>query len=941
MSKLIVLRIEPGDFDHGFPVVLQIGEEGQPPLTRWQGMIPPAPELPTLYQAWQSMYYHLGKARWGLRISVPTQQITNISNTQSCEQLADRFSSQLQQWLSQPAFQSLNLEILDQVSVQESARVILQTDDYLLRRFPWHLWSLFDRRPQAELALYTPASQESIAFPLEAPVKVLAILGHDEGLDLQSDWQSISQLPHTQITLLDQPSLQEINEQLWKKPWDILFFAGHSMAVTGLDDTEASLGLQHRGAGSRALRGQLRLNPQGSTPLHQLQYALTHAVQQGLKLAMFNSCDGLSLTDVLEEARVPQVIVMREPVPDRVAQTFLRYLLEDFAAGNPWHLAMRQAREKLQWMESEFPCATWLPVMCQSPAIAPQLWPRTGVYPEPNPDRPQVLLTPRSHIVPSRPSSKHPAQFTAQASRTSHCINPACHAPGPHAWTAEKCPTCGTKLRLNDRFIPVKLEKNERHCDYYQAYDRQTKSFVDLQVYYDLDDVTINRLKQETETLRSIYHVSLPKVIGEVFTIKSSASLLLCRALSPMSGTPLQTSLDRADPQAVLQWFQQAIQTLAILHEHHLVHGNLTSHSWIDRRNPATGAVSWGLTGLGSLRSSRGGASGKAMPPELDCYAVGMMTIQWLTGHHPYDFLDRSTGQIKWSQVDRSLPKPWIKIINQMVHPDPKQRPRSAQSLVPQVASLQLPSTLFKQPLKSMMKLYSQSYSQPRSQQVRSQQSKAMDRSTFLDLGDAAIALLRQSGLTMLGGAVTSAVSGGILMWTFFDSPIAVILTQSLQGFRISPALAVFALTSAITAWMIGMIQDDQTEPRFWLTGLLMAIGYGVLWKALPHYTSLQALLSLGLLLALFTVLGTGNYRHLWLKMLITVGGTLPTLFIWRQSKLWQTGDLLLTLQGQWKTALNPYFWSENLLIFAGLGGFVALWFSLSLAITHRLTKRS
>ena len=105
-----------------------------------------------------------------------------------------------------------------------------------------------------------------------------------------------------------------------------------------------------------------------------MRYALRTSVSKGLKLAIFNSCDGLGLANSLSDLGIPQIIVMREPVPDPVAQSFLRYFLKAFARREPFYLAVRQAREQLQGLEGEFPCATWLPVIFQNPVALLIQW---------------------------------------------------------------------------------------------------------------------------------------------------------------------------------------------------------------------------------------------------------------------------------------------------------------------------------------------------------------------------------------------------------------------------------------------------------------------------------------------------------------------------------------------------------------------------------------
>jgi hypothetical protein len=65
---------------------------------------------------------------------------------------------------------------------------------------------------------------------------------------------------------------------------------------------------------------------------------------------------------------------MREPVPDLVAQEFLRHFLAAFSGGQSLYASVREARERLQGLEGEYPCASWLPVICQNPAEAPTSW---------------------------------------------------------------------------------------------------------------------------------------------------------------------------------------------------------------------------------------------------------------------------------------------------------------------------------------------------------------------------------------------------------------------------------------------------------------------------------------------------------------------------------------------------------------------------------------
>jgi branched-chain amino acid transport system substrate-binding protein len=160
------------------------------------------------------------------------------------------------------------------------------------------------------------------------------------------------------LTFLVKQSLQKINDRLWQEKWDIIFFAGHSNSEPNGQD------------------GRIYINDTESLTIDELSNGLRNAIKNGLKLAIFNSCDGMGLARSLFKLNIPQVIVMRERVPDLVAQEFLRYFLIDFAAGTSLYQSVRRARERLQGLQNKYPCATWLPIICQNPAETPLTWRR-------------------------------------------------------------------------------------------------------------------------------------------------------------------------------------------------------------------------------------------------------------------------------------------------------------------------------------------------------------------------------------------------------------------------------------------------------------------------------------------------------------------------------------------------------------------------------------
>ncbi|BAZ51617.1 hypothetical protein NIES4103_42750 [Nostoc sp. NIES-4103] len=354
MAKLVVLKFTDGSFDLGFTVTLQIGEESDRPSTEITGKLPPCPEMPLYYARWQSSYIQLGNR---YRLDADKIQVTNVSVSQDCQNMAHILRARFNSWLQAEDFRPLREKWLERLLPADQVRVILQSENSQLQRLPWHLWDLLERYPKTEIALSSP-SYDRIVKPREPNplVNILAILGDSKGIDTQADQAILQKCPDANVSFVVEPQRKELTDHLWGKNWDVLFFAGHSSSQ-----------------GSNNC-GRIYLNQTDSLTIGELKYALKTAIERGLQLAIFNSCDGLGLARELADLHIPQIIVMREPVPDIVAQEFLKYFLESYSGGETLYQAVRQARERLQGIEDRFPCATWLPVICQNPAQVPLTW---------------------------------------------------------------------------------------------------------------------------------------------------------------------------------------------------------------------------------------------------------------------------------------------------------------------------------------------------------------------------------------------------------------------------------------------------------------------------------------------------------------------------------------------------------------------------------------
>ncbi|MEL7242750.1 MAG: CHASE2 domain-containing protein [Cyanobacteria bacterium J06573_2] len=376
MSKVVVLNLGKGTVQNGFPfVTAQLKLAGK--VKQFTGSLPAVPELVEIYRRWQLFYELLYKARSiNIRsiesltvnqnqdedednddIIIDEADITHVSDA-DFNQVSQQLKTNLDNWLDSSEFRSIERQLRKELHPEDEIHFIIQTEDNQLRKIPWYNWQFFEDYPHAEMSLSSLNFESGkIKHTSGKKVRILAIIGDSSGIDVETDKQLISSLKDAETVFLVEPQRQQLDELLWdKRGWDILFFAGHSN--TGCEDNI----------------GNIYINKTQSLTINELKNALQKAIERGLQIAIFNSCEGLGLAVQLTDLHIPQIIVMREPVPDSVAQQFLKHFLTTFAYGESFYLAVREARERLQGIEGEFPGASWLPVIFQNPAEIPPTW---------------------------------------------------------------------------------------------------------------------------------------------------------------------------------------------------------------------------------------------------------------------------------------------------------------------------------------------------------------------------------------------------------------------------------------------------------------------------------------------------------------------------------------------------------------------------------------
>ncbi|BAZ18044.1 WD-repeat protein [Calothrix sp. NIES-4071] len=357
MKKLVVLKFD-GTLKSGFRVNLTISNDGETPKSIKSAKLPSARTLIQHSQSWRNLYCNFnGQSRiqpLGAK-NVNIEALNQDFNHKS-QELINSFNN----WLASDSFIPVK-NCLQKLNIEDEIRVIIATSCQELRKLPWHLWDVLQKYDHAEVALSAPDAERGERIYREK-ARILIILGDSTGINVEADREQLEQYcSNGEIILLKEPSRGKLIDHLRDNiGWDMLFFSGHSQ-------TEGT-------------QGRIFLNKNESLTMGELREALQVAINKRLQIAFFNSCSGLGLASELEQLNIPQVIVMQEPVPDKVAQEFLKYFLEAFTGGKSLYISIKSARQQLhQNLDGQFPCASWLPVIVQNQLETPPTWQSLGI----------------------------------------------------------------------------------------------------------------------------------------------------------------------------------------------------------------------------------------------------------------------------------------------------------------------------------------------------------------------------------------------------------------------------------------------------------------------------------------------------------------------------------------------------------------------------------
>ncbi|MGB7444617.1 MAG: serine/threonine-protein kinase [Coleofasciculaceae cyanobacterium] len=506
-------------------------------------------------------------------------------------------------------------------------------------------------------------------------------------------------------------------------------------------------------------------------------------------------------------------------------------------------------------------------------------------------------------------------------SKTVCCINPNCSYPNAQPWGNKFCNSCGTALKLNDRYVPLQRLGSGGFAQIYTVWDLQKQREQVIKVLVETSPKALQLFEQEAAVLASLNYPGIPRVEKDgYFHVKLAAPperLLPCLVMEKINGQTLEDLLEehrQGLPESSVQHLlYQALEILAELHNHGIIHRDIKPSNLMLRQE--TGqlvAIDFGgAKQVGSLPRRYQGSStrlispgysppeqmtGEAVGPQADFYALGKTMIQLLTGQDLGNLQDPDTEEFQWrNRAVVSLD--FGDLLDEMTQVDPQQRPANVVEIEKR---LDIGSSLKQQFTPGLVSL---AKSLVGAIATVGSGVTTMVVFVFKVFAGVLIACLDTTWEMVLGGlGAAFGTAAGFTLLNINWAPVQAIIMDLLgqvmwlkfPAFPVSgwQEIIVFALAGLGTSLGITMGGGFRQEYRPLVAGILGFLGYGIggiTWQALVSEAAAPGLLGSSSALAVFIlVLGLGLPTHEIVHALVAATGTGLVLagLVWLNSSL-------------------------------------------------------
>ncbi|MEM6401509.1 MAG: CHASE2 domain-containing protein [Cyanobacteria bacterium P01_D01_bin.116] len=323
-----------------------------------------------LYHEWQECYLKFYKHSFRGKVAeIGTIAAPPMDWRAKLVEAETKLLYEFRHWLRDAELYQIRSTIINyQLPITNSRLPITQTNIFItcnsleLERLPWEAWNIGNEfAVNSDIRIVRKPiniSKPTTISNRQRKARILAILGDDTGLGFEVEKKALKSLkklvdvkfigwePGKDINQLKEEIVKELSDNIG---WDILFFAGHS--------NETNL-----------TGGEIFIAPNTALYLSEIQTPLTIAKENGLQVAIFNSCKGLSIANKLIDLGFSQVAIMREPIHNQVASEFFIQFSQALAEYKDVHESLLEASEYLNQKNYLYPSSYLIPSLFRHPA---------------------------------------------------------------------------------------------------------------------------------------------------------------------------------------------------------------------------------------------------------------------------------------------------------------------------------------------------------------------------------------------------------------------------------------------------------------------------------------------------------------------------------------------------------------------------------------------
>lgn len=296
----------------------------------------------------------------------------------------------------------------------------------------------------------------------------------------------------------------------------------------------------------------------------------------------------------------------------------------------------------------------------------------------------------------------------------SYCINPHCshpHNPANHAF----CQSCGTSLRLKDRYRTLKILGESAGCRTFLAID-EDKPFQPRCVVKQLispesnptKTTELQRIPRYDQGVAELAKISQKSVIPTVLAAfeQDNARYLIQEYIEGRNLAEVLVQIGSFQPSQIEQLLEEILPTLALVHRNHRIHGEIKPENIIDRYStgrkltldntppqyvlvdfsPNGGEYSVPQTepliNISAEYAAPEQLQGYSQP-NSDLYSLGLTCLHLLTGVSTFDLYDEKSETWVWRDYLKQPISPRLGcILDRMVDRNPLNRYQSAQEIL-------------------------------------------------------------------------------------------------------------------------------------------------------------------------------------------------------------------------------------------------------------------